>query len=163
MVLSLLPGITRGIQTKEKATRGVVISYFGKQVDETEIVITDSPWEVAWYGDRTSLWLPTKKADLRQIMERTKNHKNPFSGILITPRSMTKSLLNLTYRDEKEWAPIILGQTIASAGSGENHIQPKTWLGDGLNIIKSFEGLPFNKVDPNLTSSGYFFFVDPEK
>jgi len=163
MVLSLLPGITRGIQTKEKATRGVVISYFGKQVDETEIVITDSPWEVAWYGDRTSLWLPTKKADLRQIMERSKNHKNPFSGILITPRSMTKSLLNLTYRDEKEWAPIILGQTIASAGSGENHIQPKTWLGDGLNIIKSFEGLPFNKVDPNLTSSGYFFFVDPEK
>ena len=163
MLLSLLPGITRGIQTKEKATRGVVISYFGKQVDETEIVITDSPWEVAWYGDRTSLWLPTKKADLREIMQRAKNHKNPFSGILITPRSMTKSLLNLTYRDEREWAPIIIGQTVASAGSGENHIQPKTWLGDGLNIIKSFEGLPFNKVDPNLTSSGYFFFVDPEK
>ena len=163
MLLSLLPGITRGIQTKEKATRGVVISYFGKQVDETEIVITDSPWEVAWYGDRTSLWLPTKKSDLREIMQRSKNHKNPFSGILITPRSMTKSLLNLTFRDEKEWAPIVIGQTVASAGSGENHIQPKTWLGDGLNIIKSFEGLPFNKVDPNLTSSGYFFFVDPEK
>ena len=49
-VLSLLPGVTRGIQSKEKATRGVVISYFGKQMNKTDIVITDSPWEVAWYG-----------------------------------------------------------------------------------------------------------------
>ena len=163
MVLSLLPGVTRGIQSKEKATRGVVISYFGKQMNKTDIVITDSPWEVAWYGDRTALWLPTTKADLREIMKRTKEHKNPFSGILITPRSMTKSLLNLTYREEKEWAPIIVGQTVASAGTGTDPAQPKSWLKDGLNIIESLEGLPFKKVDPKLTTSGYFFLVDPDQ
>ena len=163
MVLSLLPGVTRGIQSKEKATRGVVISYFGKQMNKTDIVITDSPWEVAWYGDRTALWLPTTKADLREIMKRTKEHKNPFSGILITPRSMTKSLLNLTYREEKEWAPIIVGQTVASAGTGIDPTQPKSWLKDGLNIIESLEGLPFKKVDPKLTTSGYFFLVDPDQ
>ena len=163
MVLSLLPGVTRGIQSKEKATRGVVISYFGKQMNKTDIVITDSPWEVAWYGDRTALWLPTTKADLREIMKRTKEHKNPFSGILITPRSMTKSLLNLTYREEKEWAPIIVGQTVASAGTGMDPTQPKSWLKDGLNIIESLEGLPFKKVDPKLTTSGYFFLVDPDQ
>ena len=163
MVLSLLPGVTRGIQSKEKATRGVVISYFGKQMNKTDIVITDSPWEVAWYGDRTALWLPTTKADLREIMKRTKEHKNPFSGILITPRSMTKSLLNLTYREEKEWAPIIVGQTVASAGTGTDPTQPKSWLKDGLNIIESLEGLPFKKVDPKLTTSGYFFLVDPDQ
>ena len=163
MVLSLLPGVTRGIQNKEKATRGVVISYFGKQMNKTDIVITDSPWEVAWYGDRTALWLPTTKADLREIMKRTKEHKNPFSGILITPRSMTKSLLNLTYREEKEWAPIIVGQTVASAGTGTDPTQPKSWLKDGLNIIESLEGLPFKKVDPKLTTSGYFFLVDPDQ
>ena len=163
MVLSLLPGVTRGIQSKEKATRGVVISYFGKQMNKTDIVITDSPWEVAWYGDRTALWLPTTKEDLREIMKRTKEHKNPFSGILITPRSMTKSLLNLTYREEKEWAPIIVGQTVASAGTGTDPTQPKSWLKDGLNIIESLEGLPFKKVDPKLTTSGYFFLVDPDQ
>ena len=163
MVLSLLPGVTRGIQSKEKATRGVVISYFGKQMNKTDIVITDSPWEVAWYGDRTALWLPTTKADLREIMKRTKEHKNPFSGILITPRSMTKSLLNLTYREEKEWAPIIVGQTVASAGTGTDPTQPKSWLKDGLNISESLEGLPFKKVDPKLTTSGYFFLVDPDQ
>ena len=163
MILSLLPGVTRGIQTKEKVTRGVVLSYIGKQIEKTDIIITDSPWEVAWYGDRTALWLPTKKADLREIMKRSKEHKNPFAGILVTPVSMTKSLYGVTYRDEKDWAPLILGQTVTNAGSGSDPIQPKSWQMDGLNLINSFEGIPFNKVDPKLTTSGYFFLVDPNQ
>jgi hypothetical protein len=34
---------------------------------------------------------------------------------------------------------------------------------DGINLINSFEGIPFNTVDPKLTTSGYFFLVDPDQ
>ena len=29
--------------------------------------------------------------------------------------------------------------------------------------IVDFEGIPFKKVDPKLTTSGYFFLVDPDQ
>ena len=96
-------------------------------------------------------------------MKRSKEHKNPFAGILVTPISMTKSLYSVTYRDEKDWAPIILGQTVTNAGSGTDPIHPKSWQIDGLNLINCFEGIPFKKVYPKLTTSGYFFLVDPDQ
>lgn len=45
---------------------------FVKQhTDQGDIVLCDAPWLVAWYGDRTSVWLPNSPRDLPHLLERT--------------------------------------------------------------------------------------------
>jgi hypothetical protein len=56
-------------------------------VAENQIVVSDQPWAVAWYADRTSVWLPLKQETFNHLEERAKDLGTPFAGILITPSS----------------------------------------------------------------------------
>ena len=58
-----------------------------KGVAENEIVVSDAPWAMAWYGDRTSLWLPRTRAQFMRAYEDTKAQGYPMAGILLTPIS----------------------------------------------------------------------------
>jgi hypothetical protein len=63
--------------------------YFDQQrmVKKDQIIISDQPWAVAWYADRTSIWLPKKAKNFDEIENVAANLKTPVVGILITPSS----------------------------------------------------------------------------
>lgn len=63
--------------------------YFDQQriVNKNQIIITDQPWAVAWYADRTAIWLPKKAKNFDEIENIASNLKTPVVGILITPSS----------------------------------------------------------------------------
>ncbi len=164
MILNLIPGVPRALGgEKEKPTQGLLVSHIRESAEPEEVVVTDSPWDVAWYGDRTALWLPTTKSQLREIMKRTEKNNNPISGILITRESLRKPLAYLIYGNEKEWGSLILGQNIFMAGASRSKVQPKSWMPSGKGLINSFEGLPFTEPDQKMSSMGYFYYTNPNK
>ncbi len=54
-------------------------------VEDTEIVITDQPWAVAWYADRTAIWLPSDSKQLIKIEEIAEKNRASIVGIFMTP------------------------------------------------------------------------------
>jgi len=81
-----------------------------KTVAENEIIATDAPWAVAWYADRTALWLPRTRAQFYRTMEDTKAQGYPIAGVLLTPLSThEKYASQIAGRtgDYGEWGPLI--------------------------------------------------------
>ncbi len=79
-------------------------------VAENEIVVTDAPWAMAWYGDRTSLWLPRTRAQFYRAYDETKGQGYPMAGILLTPISTHQEYANqIAGRagEYGEWGPLI--------------------------------------------------------
>jgi hypothetical protein len=58
-----------------------------KVVQENQIVVSDQPWAVAWYGDRVSIWIPKKVSGFEDLDNRSTSLKTPIVGILISPES----------------------------------------------------------------------------
>jgi len=58
---------------------------FSKYVEDTEIVFTDQPWAVAWYADRTAIWIPSNVKQLKQIEDIAKKYRASIAGIYLTP------------------------------------------------------------------------------
>jgi hypothetical protein len=77
-----LPSVLEGVFSK------------GGMVKESEIIVSDQPWAVAWYGDRMSLWIPRKLKDFNELEDYASEVKQPIAGILITPSSF--GLNNMT-------------------------------------------------------------------
>ena len=164
MILKLIPGVPNALGgNKEKITPGLLVSHIRESAEPEEVVVTDSPWDVAWYGDRTALWLPRTKSQLREIIDRSKNNNNPISGIFITRESLNKSLGDLIFGREKEWGSLILGQNISFAGDPRGKYQPKSWQASGQVLIDSFEGLPFKYLDPKMSAIGFLYYTKENK
>lgn len=52
-----------------------------------KVIASDQPWAVAWYADRTSMWLPRKKETFTALEDILKAHNSSISGLLISPVS----------------------------------------------------------------------------
>lgn len=87
---------------------GVLNTDLASQVRENEIVVTDQPWAVAWYADRTALWLPNRVKDFEELESLAETQDTPFAGLLISPYSHSKKVLPGVYNDYSEWSPLIL-------------------------------------------------------
>ncbi len=88
------------------------------QVREDEIVVTDQPWAVAWYADRTALWLPNRVEDFEELEARAEGQDPPFAGLLISPYSHSTKVLPGVYNEYSEWSPLVLdGWASVSTGS----------------------------------------------
>jgi hypothetical protein len=69
--------------------------YYPKAINHTiaenttykDVIISDVPWAVAWYADRTSVWLPQNLEQIEKIEAIAIEQRTPVSGILITPYS----------------------------------------------------------------------------
>jgi hypothetical protein len=89
------------------------------QVREDEIVVTDQPWAVAWYADRTALWLPNRLSVFKELEALSAAQDSPFAGLLISPYSHSTRVLPGVYNEYEEWAPLVLdGWASVSARSG---------------------------------------------
>lgn len=56
-------------------------------VPARQMIYSDQPWAVAWYADRTSMWLPSDLKSFDEIESATTTLDTPAAGILITPAS----------------------------------------------------------------------------
>ena len=66
---------------------------------------SDMPWAVAWYGDRSTVWIPDTLADFNDIYD---NYNN--SGLLlITPVLLSQPTSTFTSGEYKEWFPFVSG------------------------------------------------------
>jgi hypothetical protein len=77
-------------------------------VDEDEIVISDQPWAVAWYADRTSIWLPTDLESFEVLEGMAEDHDTPVAGILLSPYSHGVRPLFESYTEYSHFAPLVL-------------------------------------------------------
>jgi hypothetical protein len=63
---------------------------------------------VAWYADRTSLWLPRDPQVLERIEEMAEDEGTPITGILISPYSAGTEPLHNTFWQYSQFGPLIL-------------------------------------------------------
>lgn len=76
----------------------------GSWLNEDEIQTSDAPWAAAWYGQRTTIWLPLKRKDFFELNDFTVR----ISGMLLTPYAAQGRLYEDINRGEfQDWAALI--------------------------------------------------------
>ena len=161
MILGLIPGIRYSFRNKEINTQAVQISHIRDQAEPSAIIVSDDPATVAWYGDRSSLWLPASPQQMREIKLLTAQKGKPLSGILLTRKSSNQSLFKMIYGKERDWAPLITGRAIAFAGLRE--LQPKPWTQAGESMVTSMKDMDFTKLNSAMLAKGFFYLEDSGK
>jgi hypothetical protein len=74
-----------------------------------EIVASDMPWAIAWYADRKSLWLPSRRKDFYEYHD-YESLGAPIVGLYLTPVSRdTNFLSDIEFGEYRDWSSIILG------------------------------------------------------
>jgi hypothetical protein len=74
-----------------------------------EIIASDMPWAMAWYADRKSLWLPSRRKDFYEYHD-YESLGAPIVGLYLTPISRdTNFLSDIVFGEYRDWASIILG------------------------------------------------------
>jgi hypothetical protein len=74
-----------------------------------EIIASDMPWAMAWYADRKSLWLPSRRKDFYEYHD-NESLGAPIVGLYLTPISRdTNFLSDIVFGEYRDWASIILG------------------------------------------------------
>lgn len=77
-------------------------------IDDKQIIVSDQPWAVAWYADRTSVWLPTTKRGFERIETAAADAQTPFAGILISPVSSQVGSINDIQRQYQDFSPFVI-------------------------------------------------------
>ncbi len=91
------------------------IAVLGDWTTEREIIATDMPWAVAWYGDRKSLWLPISVQDFVELNDYNKLN-GKVVGLYLTPVSGNRNFVgDIIMGDYKEWAVFITRQIVGPA------------------------------------------------
>ena len=54
-------------------------------IPENEIIVSDIPWAVSWYGNRSSFWLPKDPGQLKNLVALGREKGTPLSAMLLSP------------------------------------------------------------------------------
>ncbi|MEW6160985.1 MAG: glycosyltransferase family 39 protein, partial [Verrucomicrobiota bacterium] len=72
-----------------------------------ELMMSDIPWAVAWYGNRQCVWLtldaPEKSKGSQSDFFRISDYEKPILGIYFTPRTIDARFLSQTMTGGPEW------------------------------------------------------------
>jgi len=94
-----------------------------KYLNETDIVFSDQPWAVAWYADRTAIWIPKGSKPLQKIESIAKQSVAKISGIYLTPSIRTEGFQYQLYGD---LTPLTLNLLNTANGQGFAEYSPIT-------------------------------------
>ncbi len=84
------------------------IAILGTWTKPNEVIASDMPWAVAWYADRTSLWVPTTIKEFIDLNDYNLM-KGRIVGLYLTPISGNGMFLADVVKGEwKEWAPFVM-------------------------------------------------------
>lgn len=71
--------------------------------EPAELMVSDQPWAVAWYGDRRCIWLPYSVDQFYKI-----NMDKHIAAMLLTPITLNSRLLTEVLTSEwKPWSPVL--------------------------------------------------------
>ena len=72
----------------------------GKVFGEDEVLVSDIPWAVAWYADRSAIWEPLEERDFLQINYDVKR----VSGIYLTQETLLRqNVLEMVSGYQRYW------------------------------------------------------------
>jgi len=81
--------------------RADLTTLLGKAFTPDEVMVSDIPWAVAWYADRTAIWAPFQEADYYAINDNVK----VVSGIYLTQETLAgMNVLEMVTGYERFWA-----------------------------------------------------------
>ncbi len=85
------------------------VALVGRLLDEDEVLLADAPWFTAWYTDRLSLWLPSKRADLPPMKAAVEAAGLRIAGAVVTPVSARTEYLGQIFDGKwSEWPDVVL-------------------------------------------------------
>ena len=86
-----------------------IIKLVSDTVEDHEVIVSDMPWAVAWYGDKKSLWIPRTVKQFDQLYTYADDRNEPLAGILLTPETTNQPLSrSLVQGEYAEWGPMII-------------------------------------------------------
>ncbi len=158
---------TRGPKTVPGNSPYTQNQIFAEFVKENEIVFTDQPWAVAWYADRTAIWIPSSSKELKEIETIAKKYNANICGIYLTPSVMTDNLNFRLYGDLTPLTINMLGfyQNGVGYAEGSPHTQElisptkgryshKVPMSEDEQLrISSFSYLLYTNIDPATRNS----------
>ncbi len=83
-----------------------VTQYVGNMYNENEVIATDMPWAVAWYGNRTSVEIPK---DLNQFFQ-INDYRQNIKGLYFTSFTRDKKFGSELMEGEKDWFNLSMGR-----------------------------------------------------
>lgn len=79
-----------------------------KFVDDKEVLFSDAPWAVAWYADRTAIWMPVERKQFPIMKSKLDAQNMAVAGFVITPISAKVKLLTDIFESTyREWADVV--------------------------------------------------------
>lgn len=130
MLLSLPKDLKKGLRAEGYGGFPHYPPYFPKAFNRTladnttpqDIIISDTPWAVAWYADRISVWLPKNLEQIQDIQDIASNQRTPVQGIVISPYSFNNQPILNSGAPGKTYGDLfpLVYNTFARIGSGKN-------------------------------------------
>ncbi|MGJ8673284.1 hypothetical protein [Rubritalea sp.] len=72
---------------------------------ETDIIVSDQPWAVAWYADRHAIWTPSNYDNLEKV-EEIASFSNPIAGIHASSMSCRGQDIRSTWIHQRDLTPL---------------------------------------------------------
>lgn len=122
MASGLYSGITAGMFFKDRLAQWPPympnrIALLNSMVEQKEVIVSDQPWAVAWYADRTAIWLPKSRAQFEAIQQLAAREEIPVAGLLISPISSLEDRLHTQMTGPYgEWAELIFRGPVLGLG-----------------------------------------------
>lgn len=83
------------------------IGVLGQWATEKEIVVSDMPWAVGWYANRTSLWVPQSLETLNEMHDYDQLGA-PLAGLHFSPVMSDQPLWSGIIRGSKDWIAFLM-------------------------------------------------------
>jgi hypothetical protein len=83
------------------------IAHIATFTGESDVVMSDIPWAVAWYADRPSVWIPQEQAQFVEMRKVAEAQKADIAGFLFTPESLQVAHPSEIFTGEyRDWAAL---------------------------------------------------------
>lgn len=106
LVVRLLPPRTPMMAYPPYAPR--VIQAVSVWMQPDELMMSDIPWAVAWYGQRTCIWLPlNSEADFQAI-----HRQHPVKALYLTPQTLDNRFLSQWVQGENQGWGMFIAQCL---------------------------------------------------
>ena len=88
-----------------------VIQTVSNWMKENELIMSDIPWAVAWYGQRQSVWLTL---NIQPDFYNINDYQKAIKALYLTPETIDERFLSKWVRgSDREWGNLVLGSVMA--------------------------------------------------
>ncbi len=134
LLLSLPQKVRIGIETRDRGGFPHWPPYYApalnlrlkKIVPENQIVFSDQPWAVAWYADRTCIWLPPDHEGFEKLDNAAADLNTPSAGVVISPSSYgSYNMMEIAAKFKDFTSLVIDGQAMIATNSTNTSLYDK--------------------------------------